>query len=148
MGDYGGQSATELDSHANMAVAGANVSIISKSGLIATVTPFSPDLPAMDDVEIGDVAMVWEDPRTGTPYILVMRNSLLIPTMDHNLIPPFLIREAGLFLDETPKYHASLPTVSNHSIMDSNTGMHIHLDLNGIFSYFPFYNLSMIIIHT
>ena len=136
MGDYGGQSATELDSHANMAVAGANVSIISKSGLIATVTPFSPDLPAMDDVEIGDVAMVWEDPRTGIPYILVMRNALLIPTMDHNLIPPFLIREAGLFLDETPKYHASLPTVSNHSIIDSDTGMHIHLDLNGIFSYF------------
>ena len=103
MGDFGGQSATELDSHANMAVAGANLSIISKSGLIATVTPFSPDLPAMDDVEIGDVAMVWDDPRTGTPYILVMRNALLIPTMDHNLIPPFLIQEAGLFLDETPK---------------------------------------------
>jgi hypothetical protein len=37
MGDYGGQTATELDSHANMAVAGANVSVISKSGLMATV---------------------------------------------------------------------------------------------------------------
>lgn len=82
MGDYGGQSATELDSHANMAVAGANVSIISKSGLIATVTPFSPDLPAMDDVEIGDVAMVWEDPRTGTPYILVICNEELIVDSD------------------------------------------------------------------
>ena len=92
MGDFGGQSATELDSHANMAVAGANVSIISKSGLIATVTPFSPDLPAMDDVEIGDVAMVWDDPRTGTPYILVMRNVLLIPTMDHNLMDYFWMR--------------------------------------------------------
>ena len=97
MGDYGGQTAMELDSHANMAVAGANVLVISKSGLMATVTPFSADLPPMDDVEIGDVAMAYDDPRKDITYILVMRNALLIPTMDHNLIPPFLIREAGLF---------------------------------------------------
>ena len=136
MGDYGGQTATELDSHANMAVAGANVSVISKSGLMATVTPFSADLPPMDDVEIGDVAMAYDDPRKGITYILVMRNALLIPSMDHNLIPPFLIREAGLFLDETPKCHAPTPSVTNHSIIDSDTGMHIHMELNGIFSYF------------
>ena len=136
MGDYGGQTATELDSHANMAVAGANVSVISKSGLMATVTPFSADLPPMDDVEIGDVAMVYDDPRKGITYILVMRNALLIPTMVHNLISPFLIREAGLFLDETPKCHAPSPSVTNHLIIDSDTGMHIHMELNGIFLYF------------
>ena len=70
-GNYSGQSATELDSHANMAVAGANVSIISKSGLVATVTPFSDDLPPMDDVEIGDVAIAYDDPRTGVTYMLL-----------------------------------------------------------------------------
>ena len=143
MGQYSGQSATELDSHANMAVAGTNVSIISKSGLKATVTPFSPDLSAMDDVEIGDVAMAYDDPRTGITYILVMRNALLIPAMNHNLIPPFLIREAGLFLDETPKCHVSAPAATNHSIIDSDSGMHIHLDLNGIFSYFPTRQLTL-----
>ena len=102
MENYSGQSATELDSHANMAVAGANVSIISKSGLVATVTPFSDDLPPMDDVEIGDVAIAYDDPRTGVTYILIIRNALLIPTMSHNLIPPFLIREAGLM--RLPRY--------------------------------------------
>ncbi len=102
MGEYGGQTATELDSHANMAVAGANVSIISKKGLVATVTPFLEDLPPMDDVEIGDVAMEYDDPRKGITYILVMSNALLIPSMDHNLIPPFLIREAGLFWMRSP----------------------------------------------
>ena len=137
MENYSGQSATELDSHANMAVAGANVSIISKSGLVATVTPFSDDLPPMDNVEIGDVAIAYDDPRTGVTYILIIRNALLIPTMSHNLIPPFLIREAGLFLDETPKIHAIVPNVMNHSIIDHESGMHIHLDLDGIFSYFP-----------
>ena len=56
--------------------------------------------------------------------------------MDHNLVPPFLINEAGLFLDETPEHHASTPYVTNHSIIDSDSGMHIHLELNGIFTYF------------
>ena len=143
MGAYSGQSATELDSHANMSVAGANVSVISKSGLVATVTPFSGELPPLDDVEIGDVAMAYDHPRTGITYILVMRNALLIPTMDHNLIPPFLIREAGLFLDETPKCQLKAPSVTNHSIIDSDSGMHIHLDLNGIFSYFPTRQLTI-----
>jgi hypothetical protein len=135
-GDYGGQTATELDSHANMAVAGANVSIISKSGLVATVTPFSTDLPPMDDVEIGDVAMAYDDPRTGVTYILVMRNALLIPTMNHNLVPPFLVQEAGLLLDETPKCQAPNQSATNHSIIDSDSGMHIHMALDGIFLYF------------
>ena len=66
-----------------------------------------------------------------------MRNALLIPTMDHNLVPPFLLRLAGLQVDETPKHQLALPTVDNHSIYDSETGMRIHLKLNGIFSYFP-----------
>ena len=143
MGAYSGQSATELDSHANMSVAGANVSVISKSGLVATVTPFSGELPPLDDVEIGDVAMAYDHPQTGITYILVMRNALLIPTMDHNLIPPFLLREAGLFVDETPKCQLKAPTVTNHSIIDSDSGMHIHLDLNGIFSYFPTRQLTI-----
>jgi hypothetical protein len=67
-----------------MAVAGANV---LKSGLKATVTPYSLDLSAIDDVEIGDVAMAYDNPYTGVTYILVMRNALLIPTMNHNLKP-------------------------------------------------------------
>ena len=67
---------------------------------------------------------------------MVMRNALLIHSMDHNLIPPFLIREAGLILNETPKHQLEHPTIGNHAIVDPVTGMQIHLSLNGIFSYF------------
>jgi hypothetical protein len=48
LGGYDGQSATELDSHTNMAVAGNGVSVISKSGVSATVTPFLLDIPLME----------------------------------------------------------------------------------------------------
>ena len=65
-----------------------------------------------------------------------MRNALLINSMVHNLIPPFLICEAGLLLNETPKHQLEHPTIDNHAIVDPVTGMRIHLSLNGIFSNF------------
>ena len=143
LGDHSGQGITNLDSHANMAVAGNDCTIIATSGRYATVTPFSSNLPKMEMVEIGDVALAYDDPISLLTYILVMRNALLIPTMDHNLIPPFLIREAGLYVDETPKSQVGLPTIDNHVIVDSESGMRIHLALNGIFSYFPTRSLTI-----
>jgi hypothetical protein len=128
VGSYENQSVTELDSHANMAVAGQDCTIIAKSGHHANVTLFSGDLPVMEKVEIGDVAVAYDDPYLLERYLLVMRNVLLIPLMDHNdLLPPFLVQEALLFLDET---------LENHTIYDEVTGLRIHLQLNETFSYF------------
>jgi hypothetical protein len=70
-----------------------------------------------------------------------MQNALLIPSMDHNLIPPFLLQEAGLTLDEMPKHQMESPTTDNHVIVDKESGMRVHLQLNGIFSVFPTRNL-------
>jgi hypothetical protein len=101
-GSYAALGATELDSHANMAVAGSNCMIIATSGCYANVTPFSLNLPTMDMVEIGDAAIAYDNPILHVPYLLEVQNALLIPTMNHNLIPPFLLREEGLYVDETP----------------------------------------------
>jgi hypothetical protein len=143
MGCHSVLHATKLDSHANMAVAGSDCTVIATSGHHATVTPLSSNLPTMDMVEIGNVAIAYDDPIFLQTYLLVMRNALLILTMDHNLIPPFLIRLAGLQVDETPKHQLALPTVDNHAIYDSETGMHIHLKLNGIFSNFTTQALTL-----
>jgi hypothetical protein len=143
MGCHSVLHATKLDSHANMAVAGSDSTVIATSGCHATVTPFSSNLPMMDMVEIGDVAIAYDDPISLQTYLLVMRNALLIPTMNHNLTPPFLIWLAGLQVDETPKHQLVLPTVDNHAIWDSETGMRIHLKLNRIFSYFTTQALTL-----
>ncbi len=62
LGAYSGQGTTELDSHANMAVAGNDCTIIATSDHYATVTPFSSNLPKMEMVEIGDVALAYDNP--------------------------------------------------------------------------------------
>jgi hypothetical protein len=94
MGNSYHVSATELDSHASMAVAGKNATLIARTGRHANVTPFSADLPQMNMVDIVDIAIAYDDPFTHKMFILVMRNALYIPTMGHNLVPPFLLHEA------------------------------------------------------
>jgi hypothetical protein len=70
-------------------------------------------------------------------YILVAYNSLYVPTMTHNLVPPFLLREAGLIVNETPKIQVVNPGISDHSIYFDGAKLQIPLALWGIFSYFP-----------
>ncbi len=137
MGSYAALGATELDPHANMAVAGSNYTIFATSGHYANVTPFFLNLPTMNMVEIRDAVIAYDNPILHVTYLLVMQNALLIPTMNHSLISPFLLREAGLYVDKTPTHQVANPTVDNHVIVDSETRMIIHSSLNGIFSSFP-----------
>ena len=97
----------------------------------------------MEKVEIGDVAIAYNDPFSRETFLLVMRNVLLIPSIDHNLLPPFLVQEALLFLDKTPKFQSTALSLENHTIHDEKTGLRIHLQLNGTFMYFESQLLTM-----
>jgi hypothetical protein len=100
-------SRTELDSHANMPVVGRNAYVISRSGEMADVSPFSPDYKSMA-IPIVDAAVLYECPLKGEPYILVIRNALHVPSMKGNLMPPFVMREAGVqvnLLRRSSGYH-------------------------------------------
>ena len=53
------ESRTELDSHANMPVVGRGAYVISRSGLIVDVSPFSPEYKRIE-VELVDAAVLYE----------------------------------------------------------------------------------------
>ena len=56
--------------------------------------------------------------------------------MDNNLLPPFIIREAGVIINNTPKIHIEDPDENDHAIIFSKQNFRIPLKLWGIFSYF------------
>jgi hypothetical protein len=60
----------------------------------ATVRAFSPDMDAIE-TSILDCALEYDCTYTNKTYILVAHNAIYVPTIYHNLIPPFLLREAG-----------------------------------------------------
>ena len=127
---------TELDSHANMPVVGKHAYIISETGKKVDVSPFTPDYKPLT-VPLVDAMVKYDNPYDGKTYILVLRNALHVPSMDHNLIPPFMLREIGVTVNDVPKIHKEDPTVDDHAITFAETRFRIALSLWGIFSYFP-----------
>ena len=120
MEDMDESSRTELDSHANMPVIGKNAYILLKIGETVDVAPFTPDYKPIR-VELVDAALKYECPYSGETKNLIIRRGLYVPSKSNNLLPPFLLREAGITINEVPKIHVSSPTEDDHSIMFQET---------------------------
>ena len=56
--------------------------------------------------------------------------------MNNNLIPPFIMRENGIVVNECAKIHCEDLTREDHTIIFKGYDFHIPLQLHGIFSYF------------
>ena len=116
MEDVNESSRTELDSQANMPVIGRNAYILSKIGETVDVAPFTPDYKPIS-VELVDAVLNYECPYSGEVKILIIRRGLHVASMTHNLLPPFMLREAGIQINEVPKIHVTSPTEEHHAII-------------------------------
>ena len=107
---------TELDSHANMVVMGDKCTVFDDTGQMSSVNAFTSLAGRLDKVPVVDVALAYDCPLQAKAYILLLRNALRIPEMQHNLFPPFVLRKAGHVVDECPKFQNRDPTVDTHSM--------------------------------
>ena len=64
---------------------------------------------------------MYEDPYTGHNVVLVVWNALYVPSMKRNLIPPFIIREKGIKVKDTPNIHMDEPDEDDHTGVFTNT---------------------------
>ena len=119
-----------------MAVLGTNCFVFEWSGKSCSVHPFTSTLGTAQNVPIVDAALTYDCPYIHKTYVLLLRNVLYMPDLHHNLLPPFLMRQGGVTVDEKPKIHCSDPTSTNHSISFPDNDLRIPLQLNGIFSFF------------
>ena len=88
-------------------------------------------------VKIVDAAVQYDYPYTDERFILVICNALYVHSISNNLIPPFMMRKAGIRVNGIPKIHVEDPTVDDHSLYFPETRFRITLALWGVFSYFP-----------
>ena len=130
------ESRTELGSHVNMAVIGWHAHILSTSDRTEEVNVFTLE-HATIKAPLVDAALQYDSPYDGKSYILVIRNGIHVPSMMNNLIPPFLMQEAGVAVNDKPKIHTEDPTTTDHALMFKKTGFRIPLSIHGIFSFFP-----------
>ena len=119
-----------------MVVIGVQGTIIQKTVKYADVNEFSSDVGTISRVPIIDAVLAYDCPIYGKKTLLVSRNALFVRSMNYNLIPPFIMREAWLKVDEQAKIHVKEPAKENHSIYSSDINLRIALQLEGIFSVF------------
>ena len=127
---------TELDSHAASIVVGKNVLILRETGKTVNVSPFTKSLGTISKVEVVDCAVAHDCPFSGETRVIIMYNALHIPEMEHNLVPPFVVRRQGNLLSDVPKIHVSDPSVDDHSLLFKDSNVRIPLQLTGTTSYF------------
>ena len=136
----GSESHTELDSCANMCVLGKHCYLLTELETAQTVSvgAFSESTRGLNNVSIVDVMLAYDCERTNQVYLLVLRNVLYIESMDDNLIPPFILQEAGLTMNKRAKIHYQKGTMTeeDHTIQECETGLFITMQLRSIFSYF------------
>jgi hypothetical protein len=106
-------SFAELDLHANMVVVGKQAFVFSHNVQYANVQVLAKEVKGLPAVPIVDAIIAYDCPSSGETYMLVVRNVLCVWTMDTNLIPFFISREAGLALHDTPKVHCNKPSDNN-----------------------------------
>ena len=106
-----------------MCVLSKNCCILQCSGRHAQVSPFSPDLDDLQHMPIVDACIAYDNPYSGKAFLLVVYNALHLPSMDHNLICPFILREAGIKINEVPKIHAPSLSVTDHSVYIPSAGL-------------------------
>ena len=127
-----------LDSHASMPVLGKGCRIVSVSQFRAEVSAFADKVGKLHKVPIVDAALLYQCPYSSEKYLLVVRNALYVPSMNHHLIPPFVMREAGVVVNEVPKFQVGPEgrSIEDHSLCFKESKLRIHMKLDGIFSFF------------
>ena len=100
------------------------------------VDPFNNILGSVKDIQITDADIDYYCPYSHEFYILICRNSLYLPNMEYNLLPPFIMREIGSTVNDTPKIHCTDITSKDHCITFSKIDMKIPLHINSTFYIF------------
>ena len=121
---------------------GKQAFIFIHSGQYANVQSFTDEVKGIPKVPIVDAVIAYDWPKYVQTYLLVAINALCVPSMEHNFIPPFILREAELVLNDTPKIHCNVPSAEDHSLFDKETGLRTPFTLDVTFSVFKSRSLT------
>lgn len=120
-------SATELDSHADSPVVGKYAIIIETTDKKAMVSGFTSDLGEPMKVPIVISSVAYDCKYTGLTHIMVIHNALYLENMTVNLIPPIMMRIAGIDVNECPKFLAKSTSDEDHSLFFPDADLRIPL---------------------
>ena len=129
-------SILELDIHGDSPVVGSKGLIIRTHDRKVRVNGFTPALRSKT-VDVVDAEIAYEFDFTGKLLIMIIRNGLHIKEIKHNLLSQFIIRLAGLEVNEQPKFMTRNPTTKHHLVYFKENEIILLLAIKGIVSFLP-----------
>ena len=130
--DDGNPGRSELDSHADTCVAGANTTPMWFTEQRVSVSPFIGEYKPLDDIPIASIATAWDNPVDGSTIILIVNEALYFgERMPYSLLCPNQLRYNGLIVNDIPK---TFDTKSTHSIIIPGK-LNLPLRMRGVLSY-------------
>ena len=87
-------------------------------------------------VPIVDTSLAFDYHYTGEVYALVIRIVFHAPSMDHNLILPFITRFGGVTINGAPTIHCEDHIVNDHSVSCDQSYLRTPLQWNVVVSCF------------
>ena len=138
----GGETRTELDSHADTCVVGKNALVVHDFDRVVNVTGYDPNQAAAQSLRIVSAALAYDDPRSGEVIILVLHQAISIPHLDHNFVSPFQMRLNDVKVNDTPRFLTEKPSETTHTLIvpgafGTDDELVIPLGVFGVSSVFP-----------
>jgi hypothetical protein len=132
--DEDSDTRTELDSHADTCVAGANTLLVSDDNRMVSVHAYSGEYQPIPNIPVATVAMLWVHPATGQLYNLIVHEALYFgDRVEVTLLCPNQMRANGLQVEDVPR---QFDPKSSHSIYVPDDKIRIPLTIEGVLSGF------------
>jgi hypothetical protein len=125
----------ELDSNADTCYVGGGVMIVNDTDRFINVTPFVKSLATTKRVPIVSAAIVYDDPRSGKVYVLIIHQALYFPDMPRSLLCPVQLRLNDVVINERPKFLTKHPTDKDHAMIIEDE-LVIPFEIHKVASYF------------
>jgi hypothetical protein len=138
---------SDLYSHADCCVCGKEVLVFNDFDHEVTVTGWDPS-GETQSLQIVSAALGYTMPQSGKTVLLIVHQSIVSPSLNHNLLSTMQMRLHDFIVNETPKFQSLNPTKPSHSISvrgdNVDDVLRIPLELHGVVSCFPTFKPSQI----
>jgi hypothetical protein len=109
---------SELDSHADTCVAGANTVPLWYTDAKVSISPFIGEYSPLENIPIATVATAWDSSVDGSTIILIINEALYFgDRMNHSLLCPNKLRDFGLIVNDVPKSYDALLHIQSSYLM-------------------------------
>ena len=111
---------SEIHTHASTGVVGRHAFITEHHEQVVNVSGHDSSKEALKNLEIVNAAITVDDVDTGESHVVIIKQAVHVPTMDHNLLCPMQMIMHGAIINDTPKLLPNNPKDEDHCILIQN----------------------------